>query len=235
MSSPNDVVGSAPPEAPFSSEGSPEGCAAGVTSGAHSSGAHSSGAHSSGAKAMAETLVDNHRRFLAYLSRRVARPEDAEEILQEAYVRSMARGDTLREQEASTAWFYRLLHNALVDYHRRRGAEQRALNAAGAELRGSGQDTQPPLDEELFSVVCGCVRSLLTTLKPSYAEALQRVDLDGQRVQEFASDRGISANNAAVRLHRAREALRNKLLASCGTCATHGCVDCHCSAPTGCS
>lgn len=218
MSLPNHLIDSAPPEASPSSEGSSEGCAAG-----------------SAKTDLARTLVENHRRFLAYLSRRVARPEDAEEILQEAYVRSMARGESLREQEASTAWFYRLLHNALVDYHRRRGAEQRALTAVGAELRGTGEDTVPAVDEELMRVVCGCVSSLLTTLKPNYAEALQRVDLGGERVQDFARDRGISANNAAVRLHRAREALRDKLLASCGTCATHGCVDCHCTSHQPCS
>lgn len=183
---------------------------------------------------VAATLVDNHRRFLEFLTRRVARPEDAEEILQEAYVRSLARGDTIREHEASTAWFYRLLRNALVDYYRRRGAEQRALNAAGYELAGAERDgAVPAVDEELMGLVCGCVGSLVGTLKPSYAEAIRRVDLDGRAVHEYAGELGITANNAAVRLHRAREALRDKLLKSCGTCCLHGCMDCTCDVRPG--
>lgn len=177
------------------------------------------------------TLVENHRRFLEFLSRRVARPQDAEEILQEAYVRSLSRGDSIREHEASTAWFYRLLRNALVDYYRRRGAEQRLLQAARHELGG----IVPAVDEELLDVVCNCIGSLLGTLKPSYADAIRQVDLGGRRVHDYAEAEGITPNNAAVRLHRAREALREKLVKTCGTCAVHGCSDCHCGSGAPCS
>ena len=48
-------------------------------------------------------LVDNHARFLAFLARRVGRRDLAEEILQEAFVRSLARGSTLRDGESATA------------------------------------------------------------------------------------------------------------------------------------
>lgn len=77
-------------------------------------------------------------------------------------------------------------------------------------------------------VVCQCVRTLAATLKPEYADALQRVELDGLSVQGFAAEAGIEPNNAAVRVHRARAALRKQVLASCGTCAEHGCRDCTC-------
>ncbi len=56
----------------------------------------------------------------------MGRRDVAEEILQEAFVRSIGRGSTLRDGELATAWFYRLLRNALVDHHRRRDVEQRA-------------------------------------------------------------------------------------------------------------
>jgi len=43
-----------------------------------------------------------------------------------------------------------------------------------------------------------------------------------------AAASGISENNAAVRVHRARQALRKQVQLTCGACATHGCVDCRC-------
>lgn len=178
---------------------------------------------------MTAVLVENHQRFLDFLRRRVAHVADAEEILQEAYVRGLSRSETIRATEATTAWFYRLLRNALIDHYRRRGAEQRALDAASYELAGAEQHgTTPPFDEELHQIVCSCVSSLVTTLKSSYAEAIRQVDLEGKRLQDFAKEAGITQNNASVRLHRAREALRSALTKCCGTCATHGCVDCHC-------
>jgi len=76
------------------------------------------------------------------------------------------------------------------------------------------------------------VSELAATLKPEYAEALRRVEIDGMAVKDYASASGISASNAGVRIFRARKALRVQLARACGTCAEHGCLDCSCdSAP----
>jgi RNA polymerase sigma-70 factor (ECF subfamily) len=176
-----------------------------------------------------EALVANHRAFLSFLERRVGSRDLAEEILQEAFVRGIARGGSLRDKESGTAWFYRLLRNALADHFRRRGAEKRALT----RLKGEVGPGEPAADQELMGTVCACVLSLLDTLKPEYAAALRRVDLDGVAVSAFAKEAALTPNNARVRLHRARGALREQLLRCCGTCATHGCLDCECGQPGG--
>ena len=66
------------------------------------------------------------------------------------------------------------------------------------------------------------------TLKPEYAEALQAIEVMEHPVKAYAAETGISASNAGVRIFRAREALRQRVKESCGTCATHGCLDCSC-------
>ena len=58
------------------------------------------------------------------------------------------------------------------------------------------------------------------------------LDLDGASVRTYADEAGITPGNAGVRLHRAREALRRQLARSCGTCLTHGCLDCGCGNQT---
>lgn len=171
---------------------------------------------------VARVLVENHRRFLAFLERRVESREVAEDILQEAFVRGLPRLSSLRQQEAVVAWFYRMLRNALIDHYRRRDAEARAMQQVVTEFN------EATTDSELMGEVCQCVTALVGTLKPEYAAAIQRVDLDGVAVRAFAEEQGINANNAGVRVHRAREALRRQLVRSCGTCATHGCLDCDC-------
>jgi RNA polymerase sigma-70 factor (ECF subfamily) len=85
------------------------------------------------------------------------------------------------------------------------------------------------MDESLQQTVCACVSQLAETLKPGYAEALRAVDVQGKPVSLFAKEAGIMPNNVAVRLHRARAALGERLRASCGSCATHGCLDCTCA------
>jgi RNA polymerase sigma factor (sigma-70 family) len=174
-----------------------------------------------------KTLVDNHRRFLAFLERRVGSREVAEDILQDAFVRGLAGAARLRDEDSVVAWFYRTLRNALTDHWRRRAAEQRATDRAA----NTGETSAPAADAELLDAVCGCVNEMLETLKPEYAEAVRRVDMDEMSVKAFAEHAGITPNNASVRLFRGREALREQLRRSCGTCATHGCLDCTCGGP----
>jgi hypothetical protein len=81
-------------------------------------------------------LVDNHARFLGFLERRVGSRDEAEEILQEAFVRSIGRTDALQTPESATAWFYRVLRNALIDHHRREGTRRRAFLQLAAEAEG---------------------------------------------------------------------------------------------------
>ncbi len=170
-----------------------------------------------------DVLVENHREFLRFLERRVGRKDVAEDILQNAFVKSIDKLDDLHDDEAVVAWFYRALRNAVIDHYRRKGSSERALELFANELETSAEPIEMVRDE-----VCKCVRRLADTLKPEYADALKRVEVEGASVASFAEASGITANNAAVRVHRAREALKRQVVASCGTCAEHGCVACTC-------
>jgi RNA polymerase sigma factor (sigma-70 family) len=168
------------------------------------------------------SLVANHRQFLAFLEKRVESREAAEDILQEAFVRGLD-SRSLPEAESATAWFYRALHNAVIDHYRRRGTEAKALEQVAAERT----EAVPP-DVELMDTVCACIRKMLPALKPEYADAIQRVDLEELPVRDYAEREQMTANAARVRLFRARESLKRRIVQSCGTCADHGCLDCRC-------
>ena len=86
-------------------------------------------------------------------------------------------------------------------------------------------------DEELEREICRCVGRIAGDLKPEYAEALRGVEVDGLSLRDFADKAGITPNNAAVRVHRAREALRKRLVSTCASCAARGCTDCTCAVP----
>ena len=83
-------------------------------------------------------------------------------------------------------------------------------------------------EPEMSEDICACISRLAVTLKPEYAEALQAIDVQGTPVKTFAEQRGLSTSNAGVRIFRAREALKKRVIESCGTCAEHGCVNCTC-------
>lgn len=169
-----------------------------------------------------DALVDNYRRFLSFLERRAGSRASAEEILQSAYGRAIEKGVPADESEGAVPWFLAVLRNAVTDHHRRRAAEARATESI------VGDGIPEIADPELRAEVCECFRRLLPTLRADYATILEQVDLEERSVSEVASELGITPNNASVRLHRARGALRRQLERSCGVCATHGCLECSC-------
>jgi RNA polymerase sigma-70 factor, ECF subfamily len=173
-------------------------------------------------------LVEARQQFLQFIQKRVDSRAAAEDILQAAFVRGIEKGGAVRNEESVLAWFYRILRNAIIDYYRK----QASVDRATTELMRHLEDHEDP-DELSRGDICQCITALLQAVKPEYREALQTVDLEDGSLTELAGKAGITANNAAVRVHRAREALRKQVTLACGVCATHGCLDCHCQARSG--
>jgi RNA polymerase sigma factor (sigma-70 family) len=172
---------------------------------------------------VAEVLNASRDRFLSFLTRRVEGREAAEEILQSAFTKIMAKGATPRDEKRVDAWFYRILRNEVIDHYRRRGAEARSLETLARE---AGSETD--LDQDLDRAICACVRDVIPTLRPEHADILRRADLEEGSLADVARHLGLTANNARVRLHRARAALRERLGEVCGACTEHGCLSCAC-------
>lgn len=178
------------------------------------------------ADAIVARLVEHRHEFLGFLERRVGDRALAEDLLQEAFARSLSKADQVEQEESAVAWFYRVLRNSITDYRRRAGSHAHKLEALQREL-------SEPATPELDHAVCQCVSGLAETLKPEYAAALRAVEVQGIAVKDFAAAEGISSNNAAVRVFRAREALRLQVKKCCGACADNQCRDCSChEAPT---
>lgn len=175
-------------------------------------------------------LLDHHAAFLGFVQRRVQDRALAEDILQGAYVRALQRADTIRDRSAVVPWFYSILRNAIIDNARSRQSENAALERWASELEESGQGADFN-DEVTQGLVCGCIEKLLPTMKPSYQEVLREVELGGASLADFASLHKMTPGNAAVRAHRARAALKQKLIRTCGVCSEHACLDCICKSP----
>lgn len=168
-------------------------------------------------------LVASKATFLRFLEKRVGQRADAEDVLQAALMEVVAKPDALRDEERLFGWFYRILRNRIVDHWRRGDAAARAHAAAAAEAPVTVE-----ADTELYDATCACVRDVMDTLKPDHAELLHRVYLEDGSIGEAAAALATSRNNATVKLHRARTALREALVAVCRSCAAHGCLDCSC-------
>ena len=69
-------------------------------------------------------LFENRRKFLQFLQKRVGSAAEAEDILQAAFVHSLKKGASVRDQSSVVAWFYQTLRNAVIDHYRRQSTRQ---------------------------------------------------------------------------------------------------------------
>tara|TARA_R110000868_G_scaffold215971_1_gene466107 strand:+ start:826 stop:1440 length:615 start_codon:yes stop_codon:yes gene_type:complete len=171
-------------------------------------------------------MVENQHEMLRYLTRRLGNRDEAADVLQNFYVKVLRRIGDVRDTEKLRGWMRRVLETTLIDYFRAQGKRRESeTNYHDLETAGFfGND-----DEYLDVIVCACLYKLLPTLKPEYADILWRADLTGESRESIAETLSISESNLRVRLHRARQALRQRLEETCRTCPIHGYLDCGCS------
>ena len=187
----------------------------------------STAANSTSDEAIIAALRQGHREFLRFVTRRAANMADAEDILQDFYLKVVRSTRTIKDRGSLRCWLAQVLRRTVTDYYRRRGVRTKAEERLRAE-RG----LTLIVDDEAEQAVCACLYRVLPTLPPDYGQVIWRVDLLGESRAGVAKDLRISTNNLGVRLHRARQALRAALLRFCTTCPQHGFLNCACEEGT---
>ncbi|MCG3155564.1 MAG: hypothetical protein DKINENOH_02170 [bacterium] len=168
-------------------------------------------------------LLNQREQLLAYVRRKVSDSALAEDVLQDSLLKALRAAPELRDEEKLVPWFYRVLNNAITDVYRRRQVEAKHFEKSPALPE---HVAEPESDDE--AALCACIRELIPTLKPEYAQLIERMELTEADPALVADQLGINRNNLKVRRHRARQALRQRLEETCRVCAQHGCLDCTC-------
>ena len=136
-----------------------------------------------------------------FISRRVAAPEDADDILQEVLIRVHRGLPALRDEEQVAAWMYRIARNAVIDHLRRRPREMPAIEPEIAEA---------PVTEEndAADVMARALSFFIVELPSPYREAITLTELEGRTQREAAEMVGISLSGMKSRVQRGRARLR---------------------------
>ena len=157
-------------------------------------------------------------------SPKALRPEEVEPA---APILASARrivGDPDHSYEEPIApWLFPVIRHAALDAYWKERRVEGALARYAREQAGAAVE-EPHLVEEEPEVGM-CVLDLVFTLKPEYAAVIE-ADLAERDPETVADELGVTPNNLKVRLHRARQQLRERLGETCRLCATHGGLDC---------
>jgi RNA polymerase sigma-70 factor (ECF subfamily) len=149
---------------------------------------------------------DCHERELrAWLRSRLGNPHDAEDMLQDLFIKAMRQDKRFCEIANARAWLFEVARNALADRLRLKKAQVELPDDLAAE------HDEPAAVESLAA----CLPRALSELSEADREAITRCDLDGMSQEDYAQLTGLSLPGAKSRVQRARRRLREHLTGVC--------------------
>lgn len=148
----------------------------------------------------------------AFLARRVPPGVDADDIVQEVFLRVLRHLGSLRRTERPEAWLFQIARNALRDSLR-------------ARLRRDGRTdplvTDPPAEADAAAEraaeaeLAPCLTAMVGRLDEPYRTAITLTSLQGVTQTEAARQAGISISGMKSRVQRGRDQLRQMLTRCC--------------------
>lgn len=150
-------------------------------------------------------------RLLAFIRSRVSNDADAEDILQEVFVRVHRHLCCSPDWEKPEAWFYQITRNLIIDYYR-----QKREWSEIPENYPSSDEREPALSEDdPEAQLALSLKETLQALPEPYRQALILTEYEGISQKELAHQLGMSLSGAKSRVQRARQKLLDLLLECC--------------------
>lgn len=163
----------------------------------------------SGRREAYELLVRRYEDVLyRYALRMMARPDDASDVVQQAFINGFRNLRRCREPERVGAWLFRIAANLAKDQLKGPRRRNVSLEAVGA-LRSEEED---PDDAAERAELRGDIARALARLTAEQREAFILKHVEGWSYEEMAERLGVSVSALKMRVHRAREELQGLLV-----------------------
>lgn len=150
---------------------------------------------------------DFGQRLRAAIGARVDDPADADDILQDVFLKVHLRLDTVQDESRLAPWLYQITRNAITDYYR--GRRQTI------ELQDDFAAMSAADEDEAARQLAGGLREMIRTLPPSYQEALTLAEIEGLSQKDVAERLNLSYSGAKSRVQRGRRLLSEALVNCC--------------------
>lgn len=142
-----------------------------------------------------------------------ANPAEAEDVVQEVFIKVWEQRDRLAQVHSIEAWCMQLTKNRAIDKRRLRYNQDESLEAAyGLSSNGYSPEQQAEMNDAM-----GQVSKALSTLPPAQRAAMQLRDIEGLSYQEICDELGMPLQQVKTNIFRARKAIKTKLMQSWAT------------------
>jgi RNA polymerase sigma-70 factor (ECF subfamily) len=160
-----------------------------------------------------------HDGLRAFIAKRVADESEAEDILQEVFLRIHRGLEDLKDPGRVMPWIYRIARHAIIDHYRAPARRREVSAGLTADLEATippdrFSDSSASADEPQAELA-GCLRPMIGRLSKEYREAVTLVELEGLTRQTAAKQMGLSLSGMKSRVQRGRRQLKQMLDECC--------------------
>jgi RNA polymerase sigma-70 factor (ECF subfamily) len=168
----------------------------------------------------AEQAMEHMPSLYAAAMRMTRNKADAEDLVQETYLKAYRAFGGFQEGTNLRAWLYRILTNTFINIYRakKRRPEENDLDdvedlylyrrLGGLEAAQAGRSAE---DEVLDRITEGEVKAAIEALPEQFRMAVLLADVEGFQYKEIAEILNIPIGTVMSRLHRGRRALQKSL------------------------
>ncbi len=168
--------------------------------------------------ALDELLQRYHSRVYRLAYGILRNPQDAEEVIQEVFLRVFQKLDSFKGESSFSSWLYRVaINTTYMKLRDRKGVSTFSFDQVGKLLdeemikSGSGEWVARPDDELLTEEALRIISEAIDQLPDDFKTVLILRDVEGLSTDEVAEILGLTPAAVKSRLHRARLFLRDKL------------------------
>jgi RNA polymerase sigma-70 factor, ECF subfamily len=151
-----------------------------------------------------------HQSLLSFIRSRIKSKEDAEDILQNVFIKISGNVDKLSEDEKLKSWIFAITRNAIIDYYRV-SAKNQKVNTNGEIV----DDVIEPIDSDTTKGLDQCVNSMISLLPEEYRTIIIESELRGVKQKDLAEKYGVAYPSMRSKVQRGRERLKQLFYNCC--------------------
>ena len=150
-------------------------------------------------------------RLLSYISQKVTRHEDAEDILQDIFFQTMHGYSVIEPVENLLGWLFTTARNRIVDYYRKKNRRPVILGDDSINLRSLAADYLNPEDQLINQSLADTLSDAIEMLPEKQQQIVVWQMIEGRSFQEISEMTGESINTLLSRKRYAVQTLRKNL------------------------